>query len=238
MPKKYENNILLEPNKTTELEVTDDAITRTDISLTEARKLLPANLRHLKNLNLKEYKFLAIYCSNGFNAVEACKQAGYVERTKARYNAIAYTLLQRKEIVEAIRLYINTIIDPYKDKIEIEVLSTYYKRATYSISDFYDDNLYAKPLDMIPKELQCCIDDIDIKRVGTATRYRYVLPNRDTALQSLYRFITGKDLTSDSMQLPEESMKRVQNIYNTVITKETVQPKNVRSKNNVSRNNN
>ena len=108
------------------------------IIMTEARKLLPENLRHL-NLNPREYKFLAVYCSNNFNAEDAVEKAGYAERNKARYRAIAYSLLQRKEIIEGIKIYIDTIIQPYRDRLELELLNVYYRRAMYTIDKFYDD---------------------------------------------------------------------------------------------------
>ena len=101
-------------------------INKNELTIVEARKLLPENLKHL-DLNPREYKFLAVYCSNNFNAEEAVKSAGYVERNKAGYRAIAYTLLQRKEIVEAIKIYIDTIIQPYKDRLEMELLNVYYR---------------------------------------------------------------------------------------------------------------
>lgn len=200
-----------------------------ELSITEARKLLPENLKHL-NLNPREYKFLAVYCANNFNAEEAVKSAGYVERSKAKYRAIAYSLLQRKEIVEAIKIYIDTIIQPYKDRLELELLNIYYRRATYNISTFYDDNGTPKPLSNIEKEWQCCIDDIKYVKISNNTTIpAYQLPNRDLALQALYKFVTGQDITTSTI-LPEDAKKRIQNIYQTVIknNKINIRPKNIR----------
>ena len=199
-----------------------------ELSITEARKLLPENLKHL-NLNPREYKFLAVYCSNNFNAEEAVKSAGYVERTKAKYRAIAYTLLQRKEIVEAIKIYINTIIQPYKDRLELELLNTYYRRATYTIDKFYDDNGNPLRLNEIDKDYICCIDDIKYVKNGNTLVPAYQLPNRDLALQALYRFITGQDITTTDI-LPDDAKKKIQTIYQTVIkaNKINIRPKNIR----------
>ena len=37
-------------------------INKNELTIVEARKLLPENLKHL-DLNPREYKFLAVYCS-------------------------------------------------------------------------------------------------------------------------------------------------------------------------------
>ena len=200
------------------------------MSIVEAKKLLPDSLKHL-DLNLKEYKFLAVYCSNGFNAENAVEIAGYKGRTKAQYKAIAYSLLQRKEIVEAIKIYINIVIQPYKDRLEMELLNTYYKRATYTIDKFYDNQGNPLPLKEVDKEFLCCIDDIKyVKITGTQTILpAYQLPNRDLALQALYRFITGQDITNSSI-LPEEAQKKLKIIYNNVIKVNNIKPKNIKKK--------
>ena len=210
------------------LQAEKNYINKNELTIVEARKLLPENLKHL-NLNPREYKFLAVYCSNNFNAEEAVKSAGYVERNKAGYRAIAYTLLQRKEIVEAIKIYIDTIIQPYNDRLEMELLNVYYKRAMYTVDKFYDDNGNPLQLKEIDKDYICCIDDIKYVKNGNTLIPAYQLPNRDLALQALYRFITGQDVTTSTI-LPEDAKKKIQNIYQTVIqaNKINIKPKNIR----------
>lgn len=207
-------------------------INKNELTIVEARKLLPENLKHL-NINPREYKFLAVYCSNNFNAEDAVEKAGYVERTKAGYRAIAYSLLQRKDIVDAIKIYIDTIIQPYKDRLELELLNMYYRRATYTIDKFYNDNGNPLPLKQIDKDYICCIDDIKyVKITGTQTVIpAYQLPNRDIALQALYRFVTGQDTTNPDT-LPDDAKKKIQNIYQAVIkaNKITIKPKNIKKK--------
>ncbi len=207
-------------------------INKNELTIVEARKLLPENLKHL-DINPREYKFLAVYCSNNFNAEDAVEKAGYVERTKAGYRAIAYSLLQRKEIVEAIKIYIDTIIQPYKDRLELELLNMYYRRATYTIDKFYNDDGNPLPLKQIDKDYICCIDDIKyVKITGTQNVIpAYQLPNRDIALQALYKFVTGQDMTT-SNTLPDDAKKKIQNIYQAVIkaNKITIKPKNIKKK--------
>lgn len=223
MNKKAEESPFVEEN------IPKEYVSNNELTITEARKLLPENMRHL-NLNPREYKFVAVYCSNNFNAIDACEKAGYSERTKAKYRAIAYSLLQRKEIVEAVKMFIDSVIQPYRDRLELELLNIYYKRATYNISTFYDSEGLPKPLNEINEEWKCCIDDINyVKITDGYTINAYKLPNRDTALQTLYKFVTG---TGDSTTniLPEDARKKINNIYKTVIqnNKITVKPRTIR----------
>lgn len=205
----------------------ENYINKNELTITEARKLLPENMRHL-NLNPREYKFVAVYCSNNFNAIDAVEKAGYVERTQAKYRAIAYSLLQRKEVVEAVKMYIDEIIQPYRDRLELELLNTYYRRATYNISTFYDNYGNPKPLCDIELEWQCCIDDVKyVKLDKNSVKTAYQLPNRDMALQALYRFITGQDM-NQSNTLPEDAKKKITNIYQAVM-KVTVKPKKIKN---------
>ena len=224
MNKKAKNSPLVNKNSIIP-DVPKEYISTKELTITEARKLLPENMKHL-DLNPREYKFLAVYCSNNFNAVEAVEKAGYVERTHAKYRAIAYSLLQRKEIVEGIRIYIDSVIQPYKDRLELELLNIYYRRATYSIAEFFDDYGNSKQLKDIDKEWICCIDGINHTRYGV----EYTLPNRDLALQALYKFVTGQDVATDNT-LPEEAKKKMKVIYNNIIKiNKTIQPKIVRKR--------
>lgn len=222
MNKKAKNSPLVNKNETLP-EVPTEYISKNELTITEARKLLPENLKHL-DLNPREYKFLAVYCSNNFDAVEAVEKAGYVERTHAKYRAIAYSLLQRKEIVEAIRIYIDTVIQPYKDRLELELLNIYYRRATYNIADFVDKNNNFLPVKEINKEWVCCIDNIRQTKYG----FTYDLPNRDLALQALYKFVTGQDINNSPI-LPEEAQKKMKLIYKQIINiNNSPKPKNIR----------
>lgn len=207
------------------LECDSNYINKSELTITEARKLLPENMKHLE-INLREYKFLAVYCSNGFNAEDAVQKAGYVERNKAKYRAIAYSLLQRKEIVEAIKIYVDTIIQPYKDRLELELLNIYYRRATFSISTFVDNHFNFLPINEIDKDYLCCIDGMKNGKYGP----EYILPNRDLALQALYKFVTGQDITSTNT-LPEDAQKKIKIIQNNVLKiSQTIKPKNIKKK--------
>lgn len=224
MNKKAKSSPLTKGNPVLEdLETTKNFINKKELTITEARKLLPENMKHL-DLNLREYKFLAVYCSNGFNAEDAVQKAGYVERNRAGYRAIAYTLLQRKEIIEGVKLYIDIIINPYKDRLELELLNIYYRRATYSISYFLDDYGNSLKLKEIDKEWLCCIDGVKKTKYGN----EYILPNRDLALQALYKFVTGQDINTPN-NLPDEAQKKLKIIYNNIMKiSNNPKPKNIK----------
>ena len=222
MNKKAKNSPLVVQNQALHYKQ-NNYITSKELTITEARKLLPDNLKHL-DLNPREYKFLAVYCSNNFDAVDAVQKAGYVERTHAKYRAIAYSLLQRKQITDAIRIYIDSVIQPYKDRLELELLNIYYRRATYNISSFVDERNNFLPIKQIDKEWLCCIDNIKMTKYG----FSYELPNRDLALQALYKFVTGQDLNTNQT-LPEEAAKKMKLVFQNVLKiNNTIKPKNIK----------
>ncbi len=224
MNKKAQNSPFVEKDNTFS-DLPDEYVSSKELTITEARRLLPDNMKHLE-LNPREYKFLAVYCSNNFDAVDAVEKAGYVERTKAKYRAIAYSLLQRKEITEAIRTYIDTVIEPYRDRLELELLNIYYRRATYNISTFMDDKNNFLLLKEIDKEWHCCIDGIKYTKYG----FEYILPNRDLALQALYRFVTGQDVNTNPL-LPDEAQKKMKIIFNNVLKiNNTIKPKTIKKR--------
>lgn len=196
------------PNKWAPNALTDDELT-----IAEARLLLPDNMRHLE-LSMTEYKFLAVYCSS-FNGEDAIKKAGFnVNKKQAR--ALAYSLLNKKEIIDGIKIYIDTVMKPYRDRLEFELLMTYYKRATYKIDIFYDKHGKPLTMDKIDPEWLCCIDDIKyVKMDKDYVISAYQLPNRDNALQALYKFVTGQDI--QNTVLPEDAKARIDRIYQTVV---------------------
>lgn len=212
--------------------ITEENEVAKTISKAEAKACLPKNINQADlNLSDREFKFLALYCSNGFDAEKASAGAGYKARTKAGYRAIAYALLQRKEVTDGVRLFVDMVIQPYKERLELELLNVYYRRATYAVDTFYREDGTAKGLREVGKEWKCCIDDIKTVRKGNNTCIvAYKLPDRDAALQALYRFVTGTNIDGTDT-LPEESKKRMQSIYNTIIkaNRLTVKPENVRA---------
>jgi phage terminase small subunit len=190
-----------------------------EMTLPVAKKILPVDLVDL-NLDLKEYKFVAVYCTNGFSGPEAAKEAGYRGDRKTLQSQ-AWSLLKRPNILEAVKRFINSVIEPYKAKLEYEILDRYYKRATYSIDTFFDENGDIKPLDEIDPEWLCVIDGVEKKYFGGQAQrstVTYQLPNRDLALQMLYRIATGQDPNdAGKNMMPQEARNRLSQIFNAVL---------------------
>lgn len=183
------------------------------MTLPLAKRILPAAFTDIQ-LNPRQFKFVAAYCSNGFNATQAAIQAGYSPKQRKNVSALTSDFLKNPNIVKAIKTFIDMVIQPYRDRLEYEVMDIYYRRATYQLSTFVESDGTLKDLDEIPREWLCCVDGIarDVKIIG-GTRIElleYKLPNRDVALQQLCRMATGN--VEESPELPEEVRKRLQAI--------------------------
>lgn len=171
----------------------------------EISEILPIEFRDIEpRLKLKELKFIAAYCCNGFNGGAAAIEAGYSKNKNSAYN-IASKLLNNDNVLEALRRYAIVIMAPYKEKIKMEVLLTRYNRAFYNISDFYNDEGKLKSLDDIPGELKCVIDGVDEKRYGkdgTEFVILYKLADREKNLSALWEWVGMADeqITPNNMK--------------------------------------
>lgn len=184
------------------------------LTLSAAKKILPIDFQDLQ-LNPRELRFVAVYCSNGFRGKEACKDSGYSGNAET-LRSLAWAMLRRPHIAVAIRRFIDLVIQPYKDRLEYEVLARYYKRATYDIADFYFDDGAIKPLNEIPEDMREIIDGVNIRYYGKEAEKRvveYSLPNRDTALKMLYQMVTGFTPDETQQKLPSNARERLQQIF-------------------------
>lgn len=182
-----------------------------------ARKLLPPTVDGL-GLNAREMKWVAAYCTNGFNSSEAARVAGY-KYSRKEFQGLCADIVKRPPVIAAVKQFIDSVIQPYKDRLEYEIMEIYYRRATYDVATFIEDNGDLKPLDEVPLEWRCCIDGIE-RRVyfnkGTKfTVTEYKLPARDTALQMLYKMVTGVDPTTGTPggALPKDVQDRLDRVF-------------------------
>jgi hypothetical protein len=186
------------------------------LSITDARRFLPIDVQDLQ-ISAKEYKFVAEYCTNGFKAPEAAQAAGYKGDRKT-LQSTAWAILKRPAVVECVKRFIDSVIQPYKARLEFEILDRYYRRATYQVDTFFDSDGYAKDLSEIPEEWLQVIDGVERRFFGKNADVEvitYLLPNRDTALQMLYKLATGNDPNNDKNNLlPQEARARLQQIFN------------------------
>lgn len=184
------------------------------LTQTEAKRIMPMDFADLQ-LNLREYKYIAVYCTNGFKGGEACAAAGY-KGSKDTLRGLSWALQKRPHVMEAVKRFIDSVITPYKAKLEYEILHMYYQRAFYDISVFYDDDGRIRPLDEVDVEWRCCVDGVEERYFGKDANRRvitYQLANRDTALQTLYKMVSGFDGDTAGGMLPSEARERLQKIF-------------------------
>ncbi len=186
------------------------------ISIPEAKRLLPTNLADLK-LNLREYKFVAVFTANGFDSVDAVLRAGYKPKNNDSARCVAYELQRRPPVTEALRRIIDIQLAPYKDTGLLKLFDVVWRRAFYDVSMFMDEEGELVPLEEIPAEWRCVVDGVDLKLYGTTALKKvrmYTLPNRDANMKFLYQLITGMSADGGGDgKMPEEARKRMQAIF-------------------------
>jgi hypothetical protein len=181
------------------------------LSLPDAKTSLSLDLEGI-DLDPKKIKFVALYTTNGFNEIAALKDAGYFVPKSSGPNgpqATANTILRDPGVIEALKRYVDASLAPYRAKLELEITQIYYRRATYKLTTFFTARGNPKPLNLIPDEWLCCIDGTTKKLYGGQAqeeRQEYILPNRDQALQMLYRMVKGvsPEESPESTLLPGE----------------------------------
>jgi hypothetical protein len=192
------------------------------MSVKEAKDMF---LNDFKDLELaeKQLLFVANYCTNGFKIVDAVIESGYaIAKTHTAYS-LGGTLIRQPKIVDAIRRFIDISLGPYKSRLKYEVMEIYYRRATYSVAMFYDDDGDPKPLSKIPPEWLVVIDDVIYKTITygggknttTVTTKEYKLADRDAALQMLAKYSFAFDLEErgNLSDLPEDVRDRTRAIF-------------------------
>ena len=180
------------------------------LSLPDAKTSLSLDLEGI-DLEPKKIKFVALYTTNGFNEIAALKDAGYfVPKAKGPLGpqAVANTILRDPAVIEALKRYVDASLAPYRAKLELEITQIYYRRATYKLTTFYTARGTRKPLNLIEPEWLCCLDGITSRPMGNTGEVitEWTLPNRDQALQMLYRMVKGVSVedSPESTLLPGE----------------------------------
>lgn len=180
-----------------------------------AKSIMPDGYEAFK-LNTRELKLVAAYCSNGFDAKKAAIQAGFNFTNQKTANEQAYQILRRPSLQLAIKKFLDSILQPYKDRLETEILQRYYKRATFPIDAFYNEHGSLKALSEVTDEWKEVIDGITTQYFGKDADRKvttYQLPNRDTALQMLLKLVTG------TSQAPQESSQEMRSKLDSIFGK-------------------
>lgn len=188
-----------------------------ELTLAQAKKYLPVDLADL-NLSSKEIRFVVAYCTNNFVATKAYRMLGVKDVNPNIAKQSAMQMLVQPGVATAISRYVETMMRPFKGKLEFQVLDIWYRRATYSIEMFVDENNNLIPIKNIPQEWRCCIDGIEKKSSGAIdplSWHEYVLPNRDKALDALVRVIQTlrTPVLSDIADLPAPSRDKLEGLF-------------------------
>lgn len=170
-------------------------------------------------LNLKEIRFVSHYCANGFNAIEAMKEAKLLP--DAASGAVArirsLEILNRPSIKEAINRFIANEIAPLQDKFRYQVLTTWQARAFYDVRTFYNSDGSVKPLDQIPVEMRSAIERIveDFKGKDADRRVvNYQLADKAQAYKVLAEVMANSG--GEVEDIPNEMRSKLQEIFKKV----------------------
>lgn len=188
-----------------------------NISNAELKKIT----KYLDDLDLtdRQRKFSYFYVNNDFKGADAARKAGCKHSSKKTTEAAAMACqASLLKSITKVKEAINRIIDnQLRDFNEIRKrLNDYWwKRASYDIATFIDDDGEFKALKQIPKAWRCCVDGVEKKYYGKDAHVKVVvakLADRDKAMEKLDRLInmTGNK-EDDSNKLTDETMKNLMN---------------------------
>jgi hypothetical protein len=160
-------------------------------------KYLPIHIDDL-HLTVKDQKFVAEYCSNGYDASKAIVSAGILPSatSSVRLRAHGHEILSRQEINTAIDRMTENFLTPYRDRMISQMVARLQVRAGYDVDWFYHPDGTAKPLDQITAEQRWAIDDIEIKHFGKdgdITETKYKLADQDAARKELKAMLDRKE---------------------------------------------
>jgi hypothetical protein len=196
---------------------------RGKMSLPQAKKLLPIDYHDLE-LEPIDIKFVAVYCTNGFDVREAYLMSGKYASNERLQKIRGNQMLGKPGVQEAVRRFINFVIGPYQERLEFQLLDIYYKRAFYTVSSFYDEDGHSLTIDEIQKnnpEHMIVIDGVERKTIGHGANQQtitsYQLASRDHALRVLYEMVKlAKGEGTGGVDLPSEKRKQLQKIFDQI----------------------
>lgn len=162
-------------------------------------------------LTPQELKFLALYCNNGFDAIEAYKVCWPVQAramSSAELRVEALTVANQRHIKIGVQRFIASVVDPQRDIFEAELLTVLKTRAMYDPMDYINEEGEAKDLNEIERTKRYAIDDYDVSFYGRSAEKkvkRVKLANRPQAIKQLQELLDrGKE---EEIQVVDTDMK-------------------------------
>jgi hypothetical protein len=148
-------------------------------------------------LTAKEIKFVGEYCTNGSDAVSAIKASKLfpddASPTLGRLKSLE--LLNKQNIITAVNRFVSSELDPYRDKLNYQILNSMQARAFYDPDTFFEADGTARPLNQIPPHLRQAIDSVEVKHYGkdgNVLETVYKLADKTQAIKSLRELLDRK----------------------------------------------
>jgi hypothetical protein len=176
---------------------------------------LPIEVSDL-NLAPRELKFIGEYCTSGFNETEAFKKSHYHSgMSNAEMRLSALEILNKREVKIAVERFVSSVLDPYRDKIEYQILEVLRSRAFYDVSWYYHADGSVKKLDEIDRDARHAIDSILEDYRGKDAQVRlvnYKLADKMQAQKALQELLK-KNQTQEEGVLPEDARKQISEVF-------------------------
>jgi hypothetical protein len=180
---------------------------------------LPIDVSDLLGLTPILLRFIGEYCSNNFDEVAAFRKvwpSKAKDMSSAEIRLESLNVLNHREVKIAVQRFVDSILSPYKDRIEHQLFNLYRQRAFYDPAEFFNPDGSPKKLDQIDKEKRLVLDSVtgDLKgKDANAWLVNYKLADRMQAAKSL-QDLMGKslDLIEQKDIVNDDSRKRVQDI--------------------------
>lgn len=168
-------------------------------------------------LTARELRFVGEYCTNGFDEVKAYKKHFNVKNMSSvdiRLEALGLT--NERRIKLAVERFVGVTLDPYRDKLEYQLLELYRNRAFYDVKDFYNSDGSVKPLDDIDQSLRLCIDGVKEDWKGKDADRRqvtYEIANKMMAAKALRELLKEGVTQEDEAPLQAQQRQTVRDVF-------------------------
>ena len=198
---------------------------------------LPIDTSDLLALTPLLLKFIGEYCANNFDEVSAYRKTWPQkarEMSSAEIRLDALNVLNQREVKIAVQRFVDSILSPYRDRLEHQLFDMYRQRAFYDPADFFNSDGSPKKLDQIDKEKRVVLDNLlsDLKgKDANAWLLNYKLADRMQAAKAL-QDIMGKslELNEQAEELQDTSRSRIRDIVSGALTAIEMKEKNTKEK--------
>jgi hypothetical protein len=170
-----------------------------------------------------ELKFIGIYCTHSFDEVTAYRKA-FPNRIKGlsepEVRLEALNLLNKREIKLAVERFVDSVLSPYQEKLDYQLLSVLRTRAFYDVAWYFHEDGTAKKLSEIAPEHRVVIDSVitDMKGKNADVMVTTIkLGDRTQAIKMMQELLRKKDsIEEEAADVSSDSRVRLQDIFRSV----------------------